>query len=719
MAAPARAMVAAPPKGRRRPWPAAKGFEALTLRLRARHRLLRHALPASLADALAIAPALFVCSFDAPGLKTDAPGVEALRPSPRWAAVARRLKLPALIAPQQSRRLVGAVLACAKADELTIYVQPAEVLAAPIVAALTERCRVVNALLQNAKVPLTFELLSRGTLEPKSLAFVSTFAALIAGRPAPWLCQALDEASRTVTPALLLEWAPLGATQLTRTLLVLCGSAPAAPELDVAATLAGRESDFEQALAQLAFASGVGPVALELVAAAASAPGTRRRAMAQCFGPPPLPAMSAAAVAKVARELTMALTAAVRRRPVHERRAVAEVVRAELSGGPAPRSLISALKAALPNPRRADAMRVTAHQVGSWLQLQLPDGTVIARARTLLQARVRAMLLAQALWGHVPTEWLTGQQWRRVQDKLLQRPVRRTWLLALGPTFTSWSLRLAPGREPRVRELDGQHTLERVLVAAGRQEQLEVLPLSPEQERDAMWLKQLAYRAAQAQLGTQVAVRYEKKVLVYKSGRVRRFSLRAFSLRPREVLRLDAAPTKPSSALGPTIECDAALVGERVRLDYRDGALAFREWVPFQMVRRHLEVGEQICRTSAHRSLLVVREDDALRHRNQVGRVSDLPRCELAVEGDLVRGLVVVVDGERFTSFRAAAQQVLSHWQVGVRGLLDVRSVNVSLKGLPTEGLPQLYARARALRRLNAHIDACVGLKGSRQRVDE
>ena len=76
---------------------------ATLVTLKQRWRALRRAVTSAERDALELAPALLSCSFDATGLKSDTPGVEGLRASPRYAALARKLGLPNLISQQTSQ----------------------------------------------------------------------------------------------------------------------------------------------------------------------------------------------------------------------------------------------------------------------------------------------------------------------------------------------------------------------------------------------------------------------------------------------------------------------------------------------------------------------------------------------------------------------------------------------------------------------------------------
>ena len=115
----------------------------------------------------------------------------------------------------------------------------------------------------------------------------------------------------------------------------------------------------------------------------------------------------------------------------------------------------------------------------------------------------------------------------------------------------------------------------------------------------------------------------------------------------------------------------------------------------------------------------MVRESNQLQARLRTGRLSQVARCDLRVEGDVRRGLTFWVGEASADSYRAAAQLVLSQWQVGLRGHLDVTELAVGIGGTDPSALQRLYLRSLLIRRLNAHIDACVGLKARRRRADE
>ena len=118
----------------------------------------------------------------------------------------------------------------------------------------------------------------------------------------------------------------------------------------------------------------------------------------------------------------------------------------ELSPGGVPASLLPALRAATQGvtKRRGQQLQVTLSPRG--VRLALPSGETFAQARTLLQARVRALALAQALWGFVPDAWLTGPQWKKVAQRLGGERPRPTLLLGTPGTIVL-ELKMLPAAE--------------------------------------------------------------------------------------------------------------------------------------------------------------------------------------------------------------------------------------------------------------------------------
>jgi hypothetical protein len=386
--------------------------------------------------------------------------------------------------------------------------------------------------------------------------------------------------------------------------------------------------------------------------------------------------------------------------------------------GRLPACLLPALREALPDVTRKKAPQLHAVHSSAGVELKLPNGSTFSSARTLLQARVRAMLLAHALWGHVPDAWLTGPQWRKLAQKLSSERTRTTALFALGSEGTALGLKLKAGCEPRMRALDAQATLRRVVSAAAAGHNVEVVPFSQLQELEAMRLTQLAWRAA-AKPNEPLAVTQADHVLLLEHGRFRRFRTEVFHARPRRAVLLDTAPSQRNPAgLGTTVECDARVENERALLTYRCRGVAFRERVALDVLASHLQGAMRICSGAAERTLFVLHLDAQLQKLLEARRTQTTPSSPLELKGDLVRGISLVIGEQTFDSreLRAAAETVLSTWPVGVRGQLDVRTVTVGVNGTHSDAMTRLYARSVIARRLSAHIDALVGLNGKRRR---
>ncbi|MBK7858992.1 MAG: hypothetical protein IPJ65_10310 [Archangiaceae bacterium] len=620
--------------------------------LKRRWRTLRRVLAGPERDALELAPALLACSFDAPGLKSDTPGVEGFRPAGRYQALARRLGLPNLISPQTGRRLAAAILVLHEDGQVRVLVEPAEAISTSFVARIAERCAAATELFAKLKLPLRFELLRPGVLDPPALARLLALGALRAGRPGKWLTEAMRAVP--VTPQLRRAWVPHAPTPYCRVRLML-GVEPQleAPRLDPFAEM---------------------------------------------------------------RVLRVELLRALKKTPLFDRPTFRAHLKRELLPGRVPASLLPALREATAKITRKNAPQLKASISSGGVELSLNE-LPFASARTLLQARVRALLLAHALWGFVPDVWLTGPQWKKLAQRLGTEKVRTTLLFALASEGTALCLTLKAGREPRMRELDATQTLKRIISAAAEGHLVELVPCSQLQELEAMRLSQIAWRAA-ANSGEPLSIAVGARTLRYADGSFKSYSTRLFHARPRRVVPLDVAPlNKNAQALGSVVECDAHLDGDGAVMAYRSKGWAFRERVSLDALSSHLNSTSAICAAHFEHPKFVLTLDDGLTKRLKSGRVQSAPACALEVRGDLTRGLKISCQGQTFASreLKAAAETILSAWQVGIRGALDVRFCAVGVSGAHGEAIACLYARSLVIRRLNEHIDVMVGLKVRRR----
>jgi len=628
----------------------------VAVELKKRWRIFRRVLPEPQRLALDVAPALLACSFDARGLKTDTPGAAGVRPSQRWQTLAKKLGLPQLLSHQSGRRLAACVLVLHEEGHVRVLVEPAEAITTSLVTRIAERCAAATELFAKLKLDVRFELLRPGKLDAAELARLKALGAVRCGRPGRWLTDALQAVE--LGPALRASWIPHAPTAYCRVRLML-GAAPAfeAPKADPFAEL-------------------------EL--------------------------------------LRVELLRALRRTPLFDRPVFRTHLKRELLPGGIPASLLPALRAAVGEVTRRRAPQLEVSIAPRSVRLSLPGGALFSRARTLLQARVRALLLAHALWGFVPDAWITAPQWKKLAQRLGSERARPTVLFALGPEGASLALKLRAGKEPRMRELDALQTLKHVIASAASGQQVEIVPCSQLQELEAMRLSQLAWRAA-ANAAEPLSLEVNGRTLVYAGGRFKSYSSDRYAARPRRAVALESnAAQKSTQALGPAVECDAKLDGDRALLRYRSKGWAFSERVTLDALSSHLQGAMSICGQHFERPRFVLHLDDGLAKHLKSGRVQTAPPAPVEVRGDLTRGLTVVHSTQTFSSrqLRAAAETILSAWPVGVRGQLDIRQASVGVGGAHSEAIACLYARSVIQRRLEAHIDALVSLNG-RARRDE
>ncbi|MBL8957927.1 MAG: hypothetical protein JNK82_44540 [Myxococcaceae bacterium] len=624
--------------------------------LKRRWRVFRRVLSEPERTALDFAPAVLACSFEARGLKADTPGAAGVRPTQRWAALAKRLSLPVPLSHQSGRRLAASMFVLHDDGTARVLVEPAEAISTSLVARIGERCAAATELFEKLKLRVRFELLRPGTLSPAELGRLRALGAVRAGTPGRWLTLAMRAA--VVTEEQRTAWIPHAPTSYCRVRLML-GTSPAfeAPKADPFAEL-------------------------EL--------------------------------------LRLELVRKLRKTPLFDRPTFRSHLKRELLPGGIPQSLLPALRLASGEVTRRKAPHLEVKVAAGMVTLCLPGGALFAKARTLLQARARALLLAHALWGFVPDAWITGPQWKKLAQRLGSERARTTVLFALGHEGSSLALRLRTGKEPRMRELDATATLKHVIASAANGHQVEVVGCSQAQELEAIRLSQLAWRAA-ANASEALSLDLNGRTLVYAGGRFKSYETGRYLERPRRAVPLErvAAP-KSTQPLGPTVECEAVLDGDRARLRYRSKGWAFSEHVSLDALTSHLQGAMSICAQHHERPRFVLHLDDAITKHLKSGRVQTAPPATLEVRGDLTRGLVVMHQGQTFGSreLRAAAETLLSAWPVGVRGQLDIRHASVSVGGLHGEAIACLYARSLIGRRLSAHIDALVGLNG-RERRDE
>ncbi len=628
--------------------PAADEHLRVCAALKQRWRVMRRAVPHAERDALRFAPAVFACSLDAPGLKADTPGVEGLRNQGRFPALAAKLKLPSPASPQTSRRLVGAILVLYESGIARVLVQPAEAIATSMVARVAERCVAGTALYARQKLPVRFELLRPGTLDPAALARLAALGACMYGRPAKWLVDGAHGVE--VTPELRYSWVPHGPTAYSRVQLLL-----------------GRPPELEAKFSE-PFAEG--------------------------------------------QALSRALLVALKKKPIVDRPEFRAWLKRELLPGRITACLLPSMRERLPDVPRRKAPTLTVAASSSGTELRLDATEAFAEARTAPQARVRALLLAHALWGHLPSTWLPDAAWRKLASKLTTDCARPTVWFALDADGGALLLYLRSGREPRLRAISSEAVIERVMAAAAQGHAVEVIATTSGRELEAARLMKLAWSAG-THRGLPLAAHAGGRVIELRDGRFRRYAPERFHAKPRRVVVLDELSwSKSARALGAAVECDVRLEGEQALLAWSAGGIVFRERVPLDVVERHLKSALRICAESPERSKLVLRLDERIERHIKAGRVQNAPSFTAVLRGSLPSGLELELLGQRFegSELKAAAETMLSALPVGVRGHLDVVSARVGVGQVNGDALHQLYARSLVTRRLRSYVASLVAL---------
>jgi hypothetical protein len=715
------------------PAPGAAAAASLRRELAALLRWRLRRLPAGVAPRLARAarllPVMLHASFDRPGLREEAPGVIGMRYRRSWTVLAHDFELPPPFKAQRGAPLVEAValLPGAGGPETLVLVQPG--LGTSDREWVEARAAAALAVLAKAGGHLPHRVLDAATLarDPEGLASLSLFGALTGGRLSAATWTTLEAAARRPTePATLIGLAraapsPLSALALT----VLCG-APASSPLEVAGQLlagglqARRLADPDQLCTRWAAqVTRHGKALLWALALVHPGPGLAA-------------APDAAEVVTMGGALALAAARAVRRARRHGLTAAQVTAWREAVGAGLPRALQPALGARL---SAGGVLRTALARSGDVHEVRLPDGTVLGRGATPVQARVRALsLLASAAMEPVLAH--AEPPWRALAGRLAQRRDRSTTLLVVepatpsGPPFDplnrgpgrvlgfpgALQVSLLPGRRPSGRVLTGDETVARLVADVSAGLAVEVVAARPEAQPVAVRLAQVAALVRDAGPTHPVALEAGGRVLLPRGRRLRHFPLGRFLARPRLFvpdpdapdLALSPGERRPAGMSAPgLVECCASLVDEaRAAVLYADSARGwFREVIFLSELEEHLRESRLVLQQSDPAAVLAVRlSDDVEPALRRVGRAG--LAVPFAVRGLLPHDLQVEVGGARYggttggQGWREGALALLARWPRGREGRLAVNGLTVQAGGKRAVGLLALYARSVALRRL-------------------
>jgi hypothetical protein len=698
----------------------------LSALLRWRARWLLRRLSPEIAAAARLAPVLLQASFTHPSLRKEPPGiVGGDRFRRAWASWARKCGLTPPLSMQHGRGLIDAVVALQREGTLEILVFGTQGLRPHDRLKVAERVTAARAVLAAGGRPVLLRLCDEGALPEQDREACLLFGALLAGSLPPALA---DERLLDDPQGVAIALAPSAPGDVAVMALMLL--AKASPPPAIAALRAALAKGVEARVLASPDAT------CTLWVAPASADG---KLLEQVLGwsqlDPAAPGLpSPTELLEVGQALALACAAAVRSIPLARGKALRRRLQRDVLGPGLPRVLLPLLANGPIEFEPAALERRQGYKV------RLPGGPVLGHGRTLMQARVRALALRAAAQRTPPpgksplADLIEARLARSVQtrvfflvvehavqpgppfDPLNRGPERR---LGLQSATAVW---LRPGSRPSARRLRPQEAVPLLCRAALAGMEIEVVPLTAPAALAAARLLRVAAFARRGQ-ALPVAIESGGEVLLGGKGRVRKFGLRRFGVRPvlcqvdPEAFDLALSPERAgrqmsglanpglvesrvyqvSDALACVLTCDSA------------GRL-LREEIRLAQVEDHLRELREVLRAATPPAMLAVRLADQL---ETVLRMHQrlLPPLPIAVGGALPHGLWVEVAGERIdTALRGGwtslAQAVLAQVQSGAEARISIERVAVTgPKGRELLApLFQIYARSLVLRRLAGYL---------------
>lgn len=637
--------------------------DPLTALMRARARHLLRGRTREEQHVLRLMPLLWSARFRTPPFDVEAPGVAGGVHRSRWGKACEQVGLRAPLGLCTSKPLVASLLLLPAGHNLELFAVPVGELSEADQARLSKRLLALQSWLSqraprlalslgDASQPLPDAFWSMGALlcghAPKPLASAETGAERALDR----LCRAQDPWGQTVA------------------LLVGADTPPYAKLLEAAAGTGAARCLTSP---------------LSCLASGASDPSAQRLLDAQAWAQPSTQGLVASA-----REVRAAALRAMRQLGRQYRGQVRPFVRALGLDSKWPMVLREKLRATTDVEELTEKMEERGSLVSS--------GTVpLALAGSWVQARVEALPAVGKnrfgpSWAAV-APFLDGT---RGNDALLV-------VLAGKGEMSLWVQR---GRRSRARArlLPESELLAQVarVVARGAELSVHALPSA-----DRPLAATLVALANAARSGVPSALELGESLLVIDHHRVHHFLADRFLSRPRRVRYLPknaeelASLKPPRPSVIPVVHAHVFEAGPtHVHIYYLDasGSL-FRERCERASLEAHLSEGQQLLRDAgAVLSVTVSREVAALGGKQLW---PNRPTAELSVTCRWPR-TVRFSDRDEVLSWPAAAQTVLSHWPVGVKG--RVRVGRLTVEGPRVTPLTLLWLRAHALERLERHL---------------
>jgi hypothetical protein len=451
-----------------------------------------------------------------------------------------------------------------------------------------------------------------------------------------------------------------------------------------------------------------------------------------------------ASVLRLGRELAISTAKSVRRAPAESARAMRKYLREEVLRTGFPKVLLPTLGAAIREfETRQEGLELRAVETGTLVEIQGRSGAVLGKGRTSEQAWVRALSLAFSALGRASVPPSAPREWQAVSRHLVQIPHKRAATLAIeaaevpGPPYdplnrgphrrfgfaNSLALSLSPARRPSARRLSAAGTVETIVAEATRGTQVEVVACSGDAQPTVSRLARLVHRCRTLTPDVPLAIEAGGRVLAWGAREPKWFSISGFLSRPRQMKPdLEAPDFGAGVAMPRSMRSNAASIDclvwatdeHHAGILYADAdGFYLREEVPIQRVEQHLTEAQVLLRQSPSPAVLSIRVAAEIAEVVE-RRVRASDECiDVTVSGLLPFGLRVELLGERFgagepLSWTAAAEAVLSHWPVGIKGSLRVHSVFVEHNHRIVSGIARLYARSVARRRLMAHIAVAI-----------
>ncbi len=761
---------------------------AFTALLRARAHHLPRTLPPRLAAAARLLPALLHASFEQRPLDSDAPGVAGLRYRPRWSSLARRFGLPPPCRAQRGRTLIDAVLVLPAAGELHALAMVPAGLSAEQLCAVQERLEGVQEVFAAAGAPVRAVLCGPDQLgrDREACNRLTAFGALLAGSLSQAAWEAL-EASRRLLPAHTTSALAAGApAPLAALALTLMTRAPCPGPLDAAVALlvAGvalrdladpetfcvRWAGLVPGLRALLYETLLltGPEEPRGVVRAGAHPAPREPLDLDVeldidlvldfefdgtATPSPLNGSPKTALARLVtqgRALAHACAVAIRASRLGRANRSTQRLWREALGPGMPRVLLPALGARLAEEAAAGRLTLNPTRAGRVYEVRLPDGTVLGRGASPVQARVRALGLVAAADAARPGTAVPGgassvfagldSTWREVGRQLGRPREHATLMMVLvsgggarpGPPMDllnrgperalefdgALAVLLVPGRRPSGSMLSAAEAVHAVIRRAQAGASLEMLAASSAARPVAARLARIAAMLRDPPVTGPVAIEAGGRVVVAHGPGTRTFPLARFAARPRVFTPDPGAPDisistgerqGPRSRPPGVVQCRVvALNAHTAALLYADDAGAhLREEVPFSELEERMRDAREIVRAATPPAALAVGLSEDL---EPAVRRAGPPGARLGV---LVSGALPFVEveiaGERFggaspLGWGAAAEALLARWPAGGEAMLGVSAVTATARGARLPPLLALYAGSVARRRLRTHL---------------